>query len=87
MNWNTLQCPRCESRDQFLLSSKKETQLRKCSTCEHWFLIHEPEADDQPHGLETLEHPPTCPAPGCDEVVQSDKLPEHIIETHESELV
>lgn len=86
MNWNTLECPRCGERDQFLLSDKKRIQLRKCSGCEHWFLVEDPEDESEPYRLESLDHPPTCPAEGCEEVVHSDELPNHIIETHDGEL-
>lgn len=87
MDWKTLECPRCETRDQFLLSSEKERHLRKCSTCEHWFVVDDRVDSEPGYRIDMLDHPPTCPVNGCDAVVGSEALPEHIIENHDEGLV
>lgn len=86
MDWRTLECPRCGNRDQFLVSAEKDSHLRRCSGCNRWFLL-ETAGDADDHEIDVLEHPPTCPVDACEQVLDPERLPEHIIETHDAELV
>lgn len=88
MDWMTLACPRCETRDQFLLSAEKDRHLRQCSDCGRWFVVEtgtETESD-RGHRIDLLDHPPTCPVEGCEEVLDPPELPPHIIDAHDGEL-
>lgn len=86
MDWMTLECPRCEMRDQFLLSRKKERHLRQCSDCSRWFVAEAATDSERDYRIELLDHPPTCPVVGCEETLHPSELPAHVVETHDGEL-
>jgi transcription elongation factor Elf1 len=85
MDWQTLECPRCENRDQFLLSADKEKHLRQCSNCERWFVAETAVDSELDFHIEVLDQPPTCPVAGCTETLRSEELPAHIVEEHDAE--
>lgn len=87
MDWQTFECPRCETRDQFLIASDKPRHLRQCSECERWFTVEVAADSESEYRIELLDHPPTCPVDDCENVLRSAELPEHITETHDAELL
>ena len=86
MNWHSLACPNCGTRNQFLLSTEKDSHLRQCPACDRWMVAHRETAGDASYRIDALANPPTCPVDGCSDVVEDDQLPEHIIDRHDGSL-
>lgn len=84
MDWFALACPHCGHRSRFLINKSCAEFLRACPDCNRWLVGQQRRADsEETFSLTSLSDPPRCPIEGCDEVLQPDALPPHIIEDHE----
>lgn len=81
----TIDCPRCASTHEFFLRNDGDRHLRQCPDCDGWFLFSET-TDADGGSVEALGDPPTCPVAGCEETVDADALPEHVIAEHGASL-
>ncbi|GGN09292.1 hypothetical protein [Halarchaeum nitratireducens] len=82
MRATTVECPRCEAAHEFFLQDE-ERHLRQCPDCDGWFVFAEAES-----GLKrtALDDPAACPVAGCEERVDADDLPAHVVDTHDGSL-
>jgi hypothetical protein len=87
MDWKSLECPRCQSRQHYLLDPSRERHLRQCPTCDGWMVARDAADAGRGYRVDSLGDPPTCPVDGCEEVVRSEQLPPHIVQHHDGALV
>lgn len=89
MDLRTIECPACETGNQFYLSADDERHLRRCPDCGRWFVAVEDAdpGDGRRIGrVVDLDDPPACPVEGCSESPPADELPAHVIAVHDGSL-
>lgn len=89
MKYEKADCPRCDTRNECFLSDEADRHLRRCPTCGHWYVLEtrrEQPGEVTDLQIEPLGDPPECPVGGCQETIPGDRLPEHVIESHDGSI-